>query len=886
MLKRIALILAAVVAVPLFMLVVAAALIPSEQVAALAASRAEAMLGRSVEMRDVELSILPRPVVGLIGVRVAGSGPDDEPLAALESVRLRPRILPLFRRQVVVDELGLAGLRLAVAYDTRGASNLPELSEDSASAPGGGSIRFDVRRLWLEDARLSLTDARDGRVVVLDGYDQTLSLAGAVSRGRLDAVALEGSVQVDSVAARMAGDSGWTVRNLRMGLTHDARYFSDAGRLELDSVRLTVQQVTLAGAGTVTGIGQDSAPVLDLRLAAESFDIAELLRSLPGGLLPAGDEDAPELAGTAAVTAVVRGAVGLESLPRIVGEMRFRDVSAARDGAPIVRDLAGTLAFDNDSVSSDGVTGRLLGEPLRIAFSARDPVDPVVRFDVDAGVVVERARRAGLLPEDAPAVGGRFGLVAAGTLTPSRPAESTLRGTLAVRDFSMTPESATVALRVPAADLALTTDSVRAEGVSAFLGQQRIAIDFAVGGWLPAALGDTTGVPGARADLRARRLDLEPLLGPAHEPAYSQLLFARMSGGPIDGRDPAELAAERGTQPLRLPRLNARVRLRVDTLTNAGVRYTDLDARLLLSPDRLEVERATFGIMGGAADVAAVLTPIRHPGDSPSSGTHVSARGTVQGVAAAPFLTRFTTFRDRMTGTLDLEGATELVLDARMLPERDAVRGTGGMTLRDGQLVAWPILGALGQRLGAAAFDTLRLRELVGGIEIAGPMVRLGEAGIAAGGLDARLAGSFTFAGQLDLAADARIPASVAARAGVPGLQQAASAAAGEQGDVPVGVRIGGTWRSPDVALDLSAARRNLVERAQEEGRRQADRLAEQGAAALADRLGLQGDTTGADTVSKVDALRQAATDSATAAVDSARRTIESNVRDRLKGLF
>lgn len=889
--KRIAVILAALVAVPLFVLVVAAALIPSEQVAALAAERAEAMLGRDVTIEDVHLSIFPRPSVELSGVAVAGATPEAEPLAELERARLQPRILPLFRRQVVIDELGLDALRLAIAYDSTGASNLPALRGDRVTgAPverGGASMRFDVTRLWLEDARLSLRDARDGRAVVVDGYDQELSLSGAVNESRLSTIALVGRIGIDSLAARMPGDSGWTVRGLRLGLEHDARFLADSGSVEADSVRLTVQQVTVAGSGSIDGVGRDGMPVLDVRFEAEEFDLTALLASLPESLVPL-RESAPEVGGAASLAARVRGPVGLDTLPSVEGRLALRDVSVSREGDRLLEGLTGAVAFANDSLASGGLTGLLLGEPIRLSFSLREPLAPVIRFDVDGALVLERARAAGLLPGSLPPMQGRVALAARGTLVPSRPDTSAVTGTLDIRGFSVRPESASVTLSLPAGRMQLASDEVRARGLALQAGDQPVTLDVAVREWLPVALGDTAVVPRADVAVRAPRLDLAPLLGDKEtpRPTYSQLLFARMSGAPIDGRDPAEIAAERGSRVPRLPSVRARVRLDIDTLVHAGVRYTDVDATLALTQEHIELERATFGVMGGRADVAATLTPLEQPGDSAPVGMLVRARGSVDGANAAPFLARFTTFRDNISGTLDLGGTAELALDRRMLPERDAVQASGAMTIREGRLVTWPVLRSLGERLGVAAFDTLRLDELAGGIEIVGPMVRLGEAVLASDYLDASVGGSFDLSGALDLGAELRVPASLAARTRLEPVRQLAAAASGESGSVPVGVRIGGTWRQPNATLDLSSARQNLADRARQEAEQQARRLAEQGAGKLADRLGLASDSTRADSVSAVDALREATADSASAVVDSARESVESGIRDRLRGLF
>lgn len=880
--KRVILILAALVVVPLLAILFAALLIPRDVVARVAAERAAAAIGRPITIGGVDLAILPRPAVALTDVRVAGPTPDAEPLATVGHVLLRPRILPLFRGRVVVDELAIDAPRVTIDVDTAGVSNLPASPADSTTAPKQGSVAFDVRSLQVENGRIAFADARDGRAFVFAGYHQTLRLAGDVAAGRLRAVLATGRVDVDSLSARLPGDSGWTVRELPVSITHDARLLADSGRLELDTVRLAVREFALGGTGTVTGLDdRHGVRVVDVRLAAEDFDVADLLRSLPRAIASRLPADLPEFGGHASLDATVAGPVGIDTVPAVAGVLRLRGVSARRKGVELVRGLDGDVAFANDSAATDALTATLLGEPVRLSFVAHDPVDPRVRFAAEGGVSLDRVREAGLMPDSAPPARGRIGFDVSGSVRRSRPDSSRVEGIVTLEDLAVQPRDASLAVRVPDGQFQLGP-TLRTRDLVAYVGSRPVTLTAAVERWLPAALGDTAAVPRAELTVRAPRIDVDSLMKPAEPPFYSQLLFARLSGGQIDGRDPAALAAERGTKPLRLPRLQATVHVRVDTLISGGVVYRDLDAEVVSSPERLEVRRARFGVMGGSADVAAVLTPIAAAGDTAPRGMRVSAQGKVTGVQAAPFLARFTTFRDHLSGTLDLSGSSELVLDDAMLPDRETLAGSGAMSVRDGQVVNWPAVKALAARLGVAGFDTLRLKELVGGVQITGPMVRLDDAVFSTERLQARLAGSFGFDGTLRLGAEARVPATLAASGGQ-ALRQVAAAAADEEGMVPIGIDVTGTWRAPQVAPDLGRARENALAKAREAGKQEAQKLAERGAAALAERVGIGArDTTDSAGV----AARLPSRDSVSAVVDSAKKALEGNVRDRLKKIF
>lgn len=880
-------VLAVVLLFPVVAVGAAFVLFPSERVADIAAGLVEERLLRDVSIGDVGLSILPLGL-SLEHIAVAGPAPGDSPVVAVERVLLRPRLLPLLRGDVLIDELRILRPRVAIRVDSAGESNLPEIVPDSTPSEPTGSIRFDVREIRVQRGVMTLEDAVTGRAARVDGFDQTVRLSGDVRDGRLARVLLIGGVAIDSIALRLPGDDDWTARGMRLALDHDASLLADSGVLRLDSVRVELQDIVMKGGGTIRGLtAADSVRVLDVRLAADPFDVGRLIASLPARLTAPLSDERAELSGTASVDATIRGAFGVDTFPAVEGRLELRDVSARREGQTLFTGLSGDIGFANDSIGSIGLGAVALGEPLRVAFRMTDPADPIVSFEIDGAIHLDRLRAAGLMPDSAPDLSGRVAAHVQGEVRRSRPDAARVRGDVRLQRLTLPLETGE---RVTLEDAAITLagDSARLARTQVLLGGQPATVGGTVRGWLPVALGDSSALPTATFALEAPRLDLEPLLGPPPSPTFSQLVFGRLADAPVEERRAEIIATERGVAPPTLPRVRARGTLRVDTLISAGVVYTDLRAAVTSTPDRLMVEQATFGMMGGRGDIAAVLTPSAATDgdgtDTSSAAMHVLVQADMTGLASDPFLTRFTSFRDRAGGRLDVNGVVEMLLDARMLPVRETVQGRGVLTLRDARLVGWPLLRTLGDRLGTATFDTLRLREFTGGFDVVGPMVRFDDALLASEAGDARVAGSFTFDGRLDFGVDARLPARLAARGGSL-LASAAAALADPSGEVPLGLRVAGMWRRPEVTPDLGRARTNAVDAAREAGRRQAERLAERGAAELEDRLGLGTADSGV-----VDSTRARAAlpsiDSIGAAVDSARSAVESRVRDRIRGLF
>jgi hypothetical protein len=280
-------------------------------------------------------------------------------------------------------------------------------------------------------------------------------------------------------------------------------------------------------------------------------------------------------------------------------------------------------------------------------------------------------------------------------------------------------------------------------------------------------------------------------------------------------------------------------------------------------------------------------------------------RFSLTNVGAGPFFDALTPFRDHLKGRLDLIATVGMDLDRYALPERSSVQANGALAIAEGSLANWTVLQSVSDRLGLAAFDTLWFRDWAGSFQIDGPRVNLAETALQGGSLDARTAGWFDFAGQLDLEVIADLTADLASRAGAIGEQVLATV---QDGRVPVGLHIRGNVEEPQVNLDLSPARDAVASRVEAEAReaggaiRDAARAAgEQVVGDVRERAGqLIGDSTGrftlpdslkglpADSLRQVlgDSLYTLLPDSVKLRADSLQQAIQNALRERLRRLL
>jgi AsmA protein len=182
----------------------------------------------------VGLSVFPRVELSVAKLRLSERGRPDEFLA-VDSAGLALELLPLLRRELVVDRVQADGVRVKLTRDAKGVRNTDDLAgappPASAPAPAPASstaLRFDVSALKLSNLRVTLRDD----VAQLQGHATLKSL----SSGRI------GSRSESPVSLDAAVD--FTQPKLKGALTGKTTLALD---LDAGSVRLADMQLAWKG---------------------------------------------------------------------------------------------------------------------------------------------------------------------------------------------------------------------------------------------------------------------------------------------------------------------------------------------------------------------------------------------------------------------------------------------------------------------------------------------------------------------------------------------------------------------------------------------------------------------------------------------------------------
>ena len=88
---------------------------------------------------SADLKVFPRPEVRLLRLRIENLADfEGRPLATLDELNLRPRLLPLLRKRVEIDRVQAVGPRVLLQVDDQGRTNFGDFvpaSREDDEAP-------------------------------------------------------------------------------------------------------------------------------------------------------------------------------------------------------------------------------------------------------------------------------------------------------------------------------------------------------------------------------------------------------------------------------------------------------------------------------------------------------------------------------------------------------------------------------------------------------------------------------------------------------------------------------------------------------------------------------------------------------------------------------
>ena len=764
---------------------------------------------RPVTIDGASLRIWPRPGVRVEGIRIANRGIFSETaLASADAVVLEPRLLPLLRREVVIDRILLRSPRLLLVVDENGVSNFGDFIPESSDQGGGtgdrvGAISLEIRSLEITDGRAGFRDAQRARSVQLDGVhlESDLDFIGGGS------VRSTGNAEAGAVTLRLPQIPDREIEVPDASIGWDGRLALDDGTLQIDRSELRAGAFEARISGRIDSIGQPLR-VVDLEIRAEGLSLEELIGPTDSGLRPTG---------SMTVDLRVEGRLGPGSVPAATGLITVRGGSLRTDA-----DVALVTGLDADMEIRDGsgrlnATGRLLDGEL--ALTGDVGIDSLIPYDLRLQADVDLAELLAALPaKDVVSAGGAPPAPGADRLSGHLTVDAaiaghsggggdpSIEGVATVTDLEARFDALTRPLTAARVPIRVMGESASWQDVELSLGENR-GRSSGVATRLFGSTDSRDDRPILDAELHFDRLALDPLL-PEREAegiGWGRLVSARLGGRSIEGNSAEQLASKRGQMRPGEPPVAGEVRVTIDELSYDGQEVSDLDGTVRIGRQRIEIPSLTFGAYGGRGTASASLE---------LGSAHVEPFGLrldLVDVRAEQWLSRQTPLGDVVTGTMGLELEIAGGLDSLLLPEAASLAGSGEVRIVNGSIKPNPLTRAIASAIGAADPTGGRLQSWVSRFRVDDGAVRMedGRLDFPAGDLD--LSGAVAFDGELNLSLRLRPdPATVRSIVdrNLAALPAAAREALAAGGTPELGLLVGGHLRDPQVTVDPASVRR------------------------------------------------------------------------------
>lgn len=185
---------------------------------------------------DIKLTFFPRIGADLGKLALSEHGSDKE-FAAVDSARVSLAVLPLLKKQLVVDRIWIDGVRARLVRYPDGSTNIDDLLKKEEKSE---QIKFDIEGVSITRAALAFDDQMAGRKLDISGMEFE---SGRLANNQPGKVELKFTLQGDNpkIDAQMALASGLLFDTEAKAITLDALKVSLTGKRGADGldIRLT-----------------------------------------------------------------------------------------------------------------------------------------------------------------------------------------------------------------------------------------------------------------------------------------------------------------------------------------------------------------------------------------------------------------------------------------------------------------------------------------------------------------------------------------------------------------------------------------------------------------------------------------------------------------------
>ncbi len=672
---------------------------PAEKVRAEIVKRASEMLGRTVELDEVSLSLLPTPTLDMKGLRIYN--PEDFPgveFVTIDRLACGLKIMPLLSKQFAFSEITIEHpvIRLRKTVDGR---NNYSFTLDT----GGEPIETPIgtkEEVTSEEAALTVftfdwAEIKNGDLVYIDDSAQSKTV---LTNFNLETKLNVGSDRKNGRSVGTLNIPNLTSTFIPEGIPLAINMAYNA-EVDFQHADLTFKNTTLEINGIAFGIEATIRNLADpasifAAINARDVSLEPLMEYIPAS--EEFDKSLLRLQGKLDGEVEARIEFGEERKPYLSGKFNFKDLTLGYQTVSTrVHFDAFKVDFDFDSVSFASEGGKLSDHDYSLAGSVHNWDDLIYSVRTKGSYQL-----SGLLPFMDPAYGhelsglASFDLRAAGQK--SKWLRTQVAGTIAIDKAFYTNDSLTSPLE--RFDLVMT------------LGEKKTSIDSLY-----------VEYPGVKATLTGTLSNgfahlVEPREG--HKKPYLDFVLKspQVNYDVLVPEEEEEAATGPGgstemAAPIFLPDIEAGGKVYIDTLVYSKVEFTNLVGDVGFKDGIITFKNSQASVYTGqvSAEGTVDINDMYQPA--------IACDFNATNIEANDFMARFANLDGHLYGKTNVKGN----LTGKGAEFEDFVKSlvaNGDFDLKEGRLVNFDLINNVAENFGMKTFKEESLRDFVGDLKI------------------------------------------------------------------------------------------------------------------------------------------------------------------------
>jgi uncharacterized protein involved in outer membrane biogenesis len=761
---------------------------PKEKAKAMAIEKISAMLERKVTVDDVSISFWGGLGVYLEGIKISNpAGFENSDFLSARALDVKINILPLLKKDIQIDRLILKEPRVNLHKLPGGQNNYKFGAAESAAQVETGETLSDESKvaamaisfenMTIEKGHIEYADDSSHVFLTADG----LTLKSRMTMPSSTAYNVAGNLEIDSLKMTRAGSK---IPTLNIGVEFDGTADLKAGTVVVSDSKIKVNGLVFNIKAGIPNI--KTMAYFNVEAAGEKNDLQNIISLLPDSIR---NIIAPySISGQLSFKANAK--YNKSSVPALVynGQAAFTDLKLA------MKDIKGELLvnsaridFKNDFVKLGIEKASYEGNPLEGTIAVSNFGYP----QIDAGLkgIIDMAILNPFLPKTGnPNLSGslQFDIAAKGAIKDLT--QMSLAGALTITDGSYTAATLPEPVQSFSVDLKMTPQRMVINSLKIKFPSSDITLSGTMDNAFPYILPKYAAAgkkPSLAFTLKSERFDTDKLFPEAV---------------PGSGVNRASLPAD-SVPPLLLPDINGDGTGTIDTLVYSKVEFTKITAKITIRDRKILIGEARGNVYSGrvTGETEVDLNDFDNPG--------YSGKFEATQIEANDFLTRFSKFGGHLYGKLNLNGDFS-AHGWEPEPFMNSLTMDGLGVIKEAKLVNFGLLKQLAQNLHFKTLDEETINDVASSIKIANGRIVFDALKFLSGVGDWNVAGSIGFDGSLDYSGEVLLSDKVSGELMAQSTmvsQLASLFKESQSGRIKVPFKLGGSYASPAVSIDLNA---------------------------------------------------------------------------------